>query len=89
MVMGVYFPRIVSIHLDETVITGLTFVADPRHPQYAGALNDQKIADVIRRGAGKYGRNVDYFFDSLRLFEEFGVSTSRYGRIKAYLKAGR
>lgn len=51
----------------------LAFVADPAHPSYAGRLPAEKVAELIARGVGARGANVEYLVNTLRHLEALGV----------------
>lgn len=82
MIRDAYIPRLVKVHMEQGVRHALTFVVDTRHPQYVQNLSNEKMAAIVSRGCGNSGPNVDYFLDSLKKFEEFGIRMHRYNRIK-------
>ena len=41
-------------------------------------LSDQEIASIVNRSRGTYGRNLDYFMDSVGKFDQCGICTKRY-----------
>ena len=58
---AVYLERIAPITLENGQrVHALTFVADRRHPQYAGHLNRDTILRLVRTGKGKSGDNAEY-----------------------------
>ncbi len=48
------------------VISAYTYVADPRHPQYAGELPVDRAAAIIVGARGVAGLNRDYLIETLR-----------------------
>lgn len=51
----------------------LTYVADPRHEQYAGALDMETQAGLIARSEGKSGRNPDYLASMVVHLRHMGI----------------
>lgn len=86
MVRNTYIPHLVSVHMERTRQIGLTFVVDTTHPQFVQDLDDQTIASILRHSHGRSGHNRTYFLDSLRKFEEMGISTTRYRNVSTILK---
>jgi glutathione-specific gamma-glutamylcyclotransferase len=54
-------------------VIALTYVADRRHPQYAGRLSFDAQMDIIRRASGKAGPNGDYVLSTAAHLEELGI----------------
>jgi cation transport protein ChaC len=73
----VYHPRIVTIEVDRNRIDALTFVADREHPNYAGRLEVQTIAQTIAECSGARGPNADYLFNTLRHLHALGIRERR------------
>mgnify|MGYP001550172988 FL=1 len=74
MVTGVYEPRWLKLHpADGTATTALGYVADRKHPQYAGKLAVKEIAKRIRGAIGKNGSNVEYLKNTVRHLEDMGI----------------
>jgi cation transport protein ChaC len=49
------------------------YVVRRDHVQYAGKLEEQRILELVRHGAGRSGRNCDYVVSTVRHLEEMGV----------------
>ena len=75
MVTSVYVPRMVSLKLLSTNerVTGLTFVADPKHEQYSSGHSISEAANIIARASGRGGPNIDYLKSTLEHLDEFGI----------------
>jgi cation transport protein ChaC len=74
MVTGVYEPRWLKLRLaDGATTTALGYVADRKHPQYAGKLAIAEIAQRIRGAAGRSGSNIDYLRNTVRHLEDMGI----------------
>lgn len=70
---GVYHPRVLRARLPVRTARVLTFVANPRHPGYAGVLPTGQIAKLIANGHGDRGPNVEYLARTLGHLAELGV----------------
>jgi cation transport protein ChaC len=82
LITGCYVPKHVALRLqDGARAEGLTFVADRAHYQYAGKLDDDKIAGIIRHAAGSAGSNRDYLRNTVQHLEEMGIAECRLHRI--------
>ena len=74
MVTGVYEPRWLKVRLeDDRIATALAYVADRKHPQYAGKLEIPEIARRIRLAIGRTGSNVEYLRNTVLHLEEMGI----------------
>lgn len=70
----VYVPRIVRVRLSTgRDVMALAFVADVRHPQFAGDLDLASTARLVAQGQGKRGPNIDYLSATLAHMHEIGV----------------
>ena len=85
-VTAVYLERGVWITLDDgRRVRALTYVADRRHPQYAGRLPPEDLLRLIRQGVGISGANPDYVRSTHDHLIEMGVSDPTLARIAAAL----
>jgi glutathione-specific gamma-glutamylcyclotransferase len=58
---AVYLERRLSARLDDgRAVAVLAYIADRRHPQYAGRLPFDEVLMLVRQGKGISGRNPDY-----------------------------
>ena len=74
LVTAVYLERTVAAYLaDGTKIDALTFVADRDHPQYAGALDCDKLLSLVTQGSGRAGPNIDYVLNTEAHLRENGI----------------
>ncbi len=76
-----YRPRLVRIDLAGERVQALAFIADPKHPSYAGRLPLEEVAALITRGIGIRGANVEYLVNTLRHLEALGVRDPGLRRI--------
>jgi cation transport protein ChaC len=68
-----YVPRLLRVDLGGVTAQALTFVADTGHAHYAGDLTHEDTAQVIARGSGQRGPNLDYLHNTLQHLAELGV----------------
>lgn len=54
-------------------VRALTFVADPTHAQYAGALDLEAQLRIVRAGRGQAGPNIDYVLNTVEHLESLGT----------------
>ena len=79
---AVYLERHVRVQLEDgRRVPALTFVADRRHPQYAGRLPEADLMRLVRQGVGISGANPDYVRDTHEHLMEIGVSDPILARI--------
>ena len=69
------------------VVKALTYLADPRHVQYAGRLSLDEQLRIVRDCKGEAGANVDYVLNTVRHLEEEGVHDAVLAGIAARLAA--
>ena len=53
-------------------VEAYTFVADARHPHYAGDLTEDAAANIIMEAEGMAGLNRDYLINTVRELEANG-----------------
>lgn len=58
---AVYLERHLPVRLDDgRTVRSLAYVADRKHPQYAGSLSRDELLRFVRQGVGMSGPNPDY-----------------------------
>jgi cation transport protein ChaC len=73
-VTAVYLERNLRVLMVEgKVVTALTYVADRRHPQYAGSLEREELLRLTAHAVGRSGRNADYILNTVGHLEKVGV----------------
>lgn len=83
-VTGVYVERRVGIELggpDRREVEAVTYVAERRHPGYAGRLSLAEQARIIRGARGRSGSNLDYLVNTLRHLNELAIREPRLERL--------
>jgi glutathione-specific gamma-glutamylcyclotransferase len=58
-------------------VSALCFLADRRHPQYAGTLSPERQAFLVRRSTGSSGSNIEYVLNTVEHLRELGVHDAR------------
>lgn len=83
---AVYLERRLPVRLgaDETV-SALAYVADRRHPQYAGRLSFDEVLRLVRQGQGVSGANPDYVRSTHEHLLGMGIVDPLLERITASL----
>lgn len=88
-VTAVYLERHVTVRLEDgRAVRAVTYVADRRHPQYAGRLPTEDLLRLINQGVGISGANPDYVRATHRQLIEMGVSDSILAGIAERLSQG-
>ncbi|AEQ52944.1 gamma-glutamylcyclotransferase [Pelagibacterium halotolerans] len=70
------------------VVETLTFVADPKHPQYAGRLSLEEQLALVDGAVGEAGSNIDYVVNTARHLKEMGIADRQVQALAAMI-AGR
>jgi cation transport protein ChaC len=90
LVTGVYEPRWLKVRLEDgRITTALAYVADRKHPQYAGKLEVAEIARRIRTAIGKTGSNVEYLRNTVLHLEEMGIHEGTLHRVLRQVEQGQ
>lgn len=69
-------------------VQAVCYVADRRHPQYAGRLSLDRQLHFIRQGHGKGGPNRDYVLETVKALEALGYRESALHLLAERLKGG-
>ena len=90
LVTGVYEPRWLKLRLENgRIATALAYVADRKHPQYAGKLDVPEIARRIRSAIGLTGSNVEYLRNTVQHLEEMGIHEGTLHRVLRQVEQGQ
>jgi cation transport protein ChaC len=90
MVLGVYDPRWLKVALDDgRVVRAAGFVVDPTHPQYAGRLSLDAMADLILQGEGKGGTCLDYLRNTVHHLEALDMHDRALHRLLRHVERRR
>ena len=58
---------------DETAVEAVTYVIDPHHVQYCGALPLERQAQIIAQAVGDRGQNTEYLYNTAAHLHEIGL----------------
>jgi cation transport protein ChaC len=87
LVTHVYREITAGVRLDDgRRVTALTYVCDPRHPQFAGRLEHDALLRFIRQGHGVSGANRDYVRNTAAHLVELGISDAVLARLARELE---
>ncbi len=79
-----YRPLTLPVTLaDGRQVSAYSFVADTRHPQYAGSLAPDAMVAIIMEAEGKGGLNRDYLINTLRELDRHGYAEPELRRLLA------
>jgi cation transport protein ChaC len=84
---GAYHPRLLHARLPGRTARVLAFVANPKHPGYAGTLPTQRTAELIANCHGDRGPNVEYLARTLKHLADLGVRDHHLLRVMAAVRA--
>lgn len=74
LISSAYLEKMLSVQLDiGTEITAVTYVIDPAHVQYCGALPLEEQAQIIAHAVGDRGPNTEYLFNTASHLTEIGL----------------
>jgi glutathione-specific gamma-glutamylcyclotransferase len=74
LVSYAYIPRMLAVEIEGGEVEAYTFVADPRHRQFAGDLGVERCAEIIMEARGIAGLNRDYLINTVRHLEREGFA---------------
>ncbi|RRI04891.1 gamma-glutamylcyclotransferase [Mesorhizobium tamadayense] len=77
LVTGVYLERILDVRLDAAgggeTAEAVAYIVDRAHEQYAGGLDANHAAKVVRGAVGQSGRNEDYVLSTVEHLKALGI----------------
>jgi cation transport protein ChaC len=79
LVTSVYLERMLDVRLDGGAsgeggtVEAVAYIVDRQHEQYAGALDPDEAAKVVRGAVGQSGNNEDYVLSTLEHLEALGI----------------
>ncbi len=81
MLNRVYLPKWLPVQLPDRKVPAYAFIADRRHKQYAGRLDDKDAVKLILQGYGKRGHCLDYLQSTLRHLDQLGIADEPLHRL--------
>ncbi|RFC67835.1 MULTISPECIES: gamma-glutamylcyclotransferase [Mesorhizobium] len=86
LVTNVYLERQLQVRLaDGRQVEAVTYVADPKHEQYAGRMDELHAAEIVRDATGQSGANPDYVLSTIKHLEALGIRDHWLERVAAQL----
>ncbi|BCM21921.1 gamma-glutamylcyclotransferase [Mesorhizobium sp. J8] len=74
LVTSVYLERMLDIRLnDGSSVEAVAYIVDRQHEQYAGALDADHAAELVRGAVGRSGNNEDYVLSTLEHLKALGI----------------
>jgi glutathione-specific gamma-glutamylcyclotransferase len=85
-VTAVYLEKTVRVLLWEgRTVEALTYVADRRHPQYAGRLAAEELLRLVSAASGQSGPNDEYVMNTVRHLREMKIKDAILEQLAAQL----
>jgi len=86
MVTYAYVPRCLPLKLDDgRRVMCHTYVADSKHPQYAGHLDLDERIRLLRQGVGPKGSARDYLASTVAHLDELGIRDGHMHELLAWV----
>lgn len=87
LVSSAYLERVLPVDLaDGRRIEAVTYVVDPTHAQYTGALALERQAEIIARARGGRGENCDYLWSTAAHLAELGIEDPDLTKLAARVR---
>jgi glutathione-specific gamma-glutamylcyclotransferase len=77
-----YLSRWVTAMTDAGPVRAVTFVANPRHPRYAGRLDDALVARHLATATGSLGSCATYLAETLGALQSLGLRDRALERLQ-------
>jgi cation transport protein ChaC len=84
LVTDVYRRKRLPVTVADRQVLAWCYVVRREHPQYAGRLAEDRLLDLVRRGAGRSGNCRDYLVSTVAHLEAMGIVD---GPLHAFAKA--
>lgn len=83
MAGGTYTAERVDAATEAGPVAAVTFVADPRHPLYAGAVPESEVVDLLAAGVGPGGTAASYLMQTADALRGWGIPDAELDRYEA------
>ncbi len=83
MAGGYYTAEWVEAETQAGPVAAVTFVADPRHSLYAGALPESEVVDLLAVGVGPGGTAAEYLLRTAEALRGWGIPDPALDRLEA------
>lgn len=80
---GYYTAEWVQVATEAGPVAAVTFVADPRHPLYAGEVPESEIVDLLAAGVGPGGTAASYLLRTADALRGRGIPDAELERLEA------
>lgn len=80
---GYYAAERVDVATEAGPVAAVTFVADPRHPLYAGAVPESEVVDLLAAGVGPGGTAASYLLQTAEALRRWGIPDMELERHEA------
>lgn len=84
---GVYDPVWLPVETHAGTFSALTFVVRPDHPHYCGDLDPARMARIMAKAEGVYGRNRDYVANLIEEMAKLELSDPELERLLVLIDA--
>jgi cation transport protein ChaC len=87
---AVYLERVRPVLIEDGTarsVEAVCYVADRNHPQYAGALPVERLAEIVLEGRGSSGANPDYVASTVEHLDEQGIHDPVLREVNARVQA--
>lgn len=88
MVTGAYHPRWMVARGEAGAVRAVSFVINRDHVRYAGLLPEDRVAEAIMRGQGRWGSCRDYLLETQAHLEEIGLTDRPLARLARRVREG-
>ena len=83
MMTMAYQPRLLSLHTDIGLKSGLAFVANPTRPAYAQPMPFEATVEVVAHAAGFNGPCREYLYDTVKGMQASGIRDQQLEKLAA------
>jgi cation transport regulator ChaC len=73
MPTGVYDPKWLPCRTGDGPVRALAFTLSRRSPNFTGPIEDEAMLRILRHASGRYGRTVDYLFETAHCLRACGI----------------
>lgn len=81
MPTGVYDPRWLACSTPRGEVQALAFTLSRKSPQHTGALDDERMLQILRSASGRYGTTLDYLLRTAQALRDRGVKDREIERL--------
>jgi glutathione-specific gamma-glutamylcyclotransferase len=78
-----YIARWVKVTTTKGKIDAIAFTINPAHERYAGAMSDERTADIIAKACGQLGTCAEYLHNTVEHLRQLGARDRMLERIAA------